>query len=81
MRPAAERLYRVVKAKYEQNRNAREKLIKTDAREIIYDTSGNHDNLLGRCRCKACRDKEYKNLYGKALMCVRSEFQEQDGKT
>ena len=71
-----ERLYRVVKAKYEQHPEAREKLVKTGSLDIIYDTSGSHDNVLGRCRCKECQGKEYNNLYGRLLMRIRSEFQQ-----
>ena len=71
----AERLYRAVEAKYTQNPEEREKLLTTGSMEIIYDTSGSHDNVLGRCQCKDCQGKEYENLYGKALMRVRSELQ------
>ena len=70
----AERLYRVVKAKYDQNPEEREKLLNTGKMEIIYDTSGSHDNVLGRCRCKDCQGREYQNLYGKVLMRVRDEL-------
>ena len=42
--------------------------------EIIYDTSGGHDNVLGRCGCKDCQGKKYENLYGKVLMRVREEL-------
>lgn len=41
---------------------------------IIYDTTGNYDNELGRCLCKACGDKEYRNVYGKVLIHVREEL-------
>ena len=70
------RLYRVVKAKYQQHTEEREKLVKTGLLDIIYDTSGSHDNVLGRCRCSECKEKEYNNLYGKLLMRIRSEFQQ-----
>lgn len=71
-----ERLYRVVKAKYEQYPEEFEKLMRTGSLEIIYDTTGSHDNVLGRCRCKECQEKKYYNLYGKLLMWIRSEFQQ-----
>lgn len=71
-----ERLYRVVKAKYEQHPEEFEKLMKTGSLDIIYDTTGSHDNVLGRCRCKECQEKKYYNLYGKLLMRIRSEFQQ-----
>ena len=70
----AERLYRAVKAKYDQHPEERDKLLHSGDLEIIYDTSGSHDNLLGRCRCKDCQEKEYRNLYGKTLMKVRTEY-------
>lgn len=71
------RLYRAVEAKYTQHPEDREKLLDTGKMEIIYDTSGSHDNVLGRCRCTDCRGKEYENLYGKVLMRVREELQAQ----
>ena len=60
-------------SRFEQHPDLLEKLKGTGNKEIIYDTSGGHDNLLGRCRCEECEDKEHKNLYGKALMKVRDE--------
>ncbi len=68
-------LYEAVKARFEQHPRERQKLLDTSPLEIIYDTSGSHDNVLGRCRCKDCQGKEYQNLYGKALMQVRDELQ------
>lgn len=67
----------MVKAKYDQHSNEREKLIHTGDKVIIYDTSGSHDNVLGRCRCKECQGKEYLNLYGKVLMRVRAELKKE----
>ena len=69
-----ERLCTVLTALYEQNDDLREKLLSTKQIPISYDTTGGHDNVLGSCRCKECRDKEHKNLYGKALMQVRSQL-------
>ena len=71
-----ERLYHVVRARFGQNSSEREKLLGTGAAEIIYDTTGSHDNTLGRCRCADCQGKEYRNLYGKALMRVRAELRD-----
>ena len=62
---------KVTTARFEQHPDLMEKLKGTGDKEIIYDTSGGHDNLLGRCRCDECNGKEYSNLYGKALMKVR----------
>lgn len=61
----------VTYARFIQHPDLMKKLKETDGKEIIYDTSGGHDNLLGRCRCNECKGKEIKNLYGKALMNVR----------
>lgn len=70
-----ERLYRAVKAKYEQHSDLLEKLLATGDLPVVYDTTGSRDNELGRCLCKVCRDKEYQNVYGKVLMRVRKELQ------
>ena len=61
-------------ARFSQHPELMEKLKETGDREIIYDTTGGHDNLLGRCRCSACSRMEYHNLYGKALMKVRESI-------
>ena len=71
--PAETRLYKATKAKFEQNEKYAAKLIQTGEREIIYNTTGSHDNVLGRCQCADCKGKEYRNLYGKVLMRVREE--------
>lgn len=70
------RLYWVVKARFVQHPAEREELLGTGAAEIIYDTTGSHDNTLGHCRCADCQGKEYRNLYGKALMRVGQELQD-----
>ncbi|MBR5288030.1 MAG: DUF1768 domain-containing protein [Clostridia bacterium] len=64
-------LYDVCWAKYAQNPELAQMLLRTDGLEIIYDTTGAHDNELGRCACSACAEKEARNLYGKTLMRVR----------
>ena len=66
-----ETIMKVTSARFEQHPDLMEKLKESGEREIIYDTSGGHDNLFGRCRCDECRGKEYANLYGKALMKIR----------
>ena len=65
-------LFEVCLAKYKQNPQLAEKLLSTGKREIIYDTTGAHDNYCGICKCTACRDKEKQNLYGRILMQVRA---------
>lgn len=68
------RLYQAIKVRYEQNEKDRKKLTDTGGMNIIYDTTGSHDNVLGRCRCRECKKKEHQNLYGKVLMKVREEL-------
>lgn len=68
------RLYTAVKAKSEQDPVWRQKLLNTASLRIVYDTTGGHDNVLGRCRCAECSKKDYWNLYGNVLMCVREEL-------
>ena len=71
-----ERLCMVLTALYEQNDDLRKKLLSTNQIPISYDTTGGHDNVLGSCRCKDCRGKDHQNLYGKALMQVRSQLKQ-----
>ncbi|MBR2730360.1 MAG: ADP-ribosylglycohydrolase family protein [Clostridia bacterium] len=68
------RLSTVLTALYEQNQVLQDKLISTGNLPITYDTTGGHDNTLGHCRCRECRGKDHKNLYGKALMQVRAQM-------
>ena len=71
-----EALYKAVKAKYEQNPVLKEKLVATGDLPVIFDTTGSHDNELGCCLCKECRENGIngKNIYGKILMRVRSSY-------
>lgn len=66
-------LKRACRAKFNRNPVLMEKLLATGSRRIIYDTTGSHDNDLGRCTCEVCRNQEAKNLYGKILMDIRSD--------
>ena len=61
----------VILARCTQENAFRQLLLETGDRAIIYDTSGSHDNILGRCSCRECKGKEYQNLYGKELTDVR----------
>ena len=67
-------LERVVLAKYEQNAALAQRLLDTGSMEIIYDTTGAHDNEWGRCACSACSERPARNLYGKTLMRVREKI-------
>ena len=61
----------VCMAKYRQNAELAQKLLSTGEKEIIYDTTGAHDNDWGRCSCSVCADGPARNVYGKILMRVR----------
>ncbi|MBQ7886280.1 MAG: DUF1768 domain-containing protein [Clostridia bacterium] len=67
-------LYAVCKAKYAQNLQLRAWLLATGNRPIVYDTTGAHDNRLGRCLCAACKEAPYENRLGNILMRVRAEL-------
>lgn len=74
-----ETLFAVCMAKYMQNPNLAQKLLETGDMQIIYDTTGAHDNEMGRCACPACAQKEAKNLYGRTLMRVREALRKSGG--
>lgn len=69
-----EALYKACMAKYEQNSELRAALLNTDGMDIVYDTTGAHDNHMGRCGCGSCKGQAYENLLGKTLMRVRDEL-------
>ena len=62
--------------KYRQNPALAAKLLATGNRPIVYDTTGSHDNELGRCSCAGCQNQQSKNLYGIMLMDVRCMIKE-----
>lgn len=68
-------MYYVVKAKFEQNKDLRDKLLATGDK---YLTEGNnwHDNYWGVCKCNSskCLDKVGRNKLGKILMQIREEL-------
>lgn len=66
----------VCEAKFQQNPALAEKLRATGSRPIVYDTTGSHDNELGRCACAGCRNQRSKNLFGRILMDVRRKAKE-----
>ena len=73
-------LKRACIAKFDQNPSLAEKLLETGNRPIVYDTTGSHDNELGRCACEGCRNQEAQNLYGRILMDVRRGIKKLGGK-
>ena len=64
----------VLYAKFSQNEGLKEILLSTGNEEIIENTTAWHDNIWGNCECDKCKNKEGKNLLGKALMWVREEL-------
>lgn len=66
-------MYEVVKAKFEQNSELREKLLATEDAELIEGTTW-HDNYWGNCTCPRCVNKMGRNQLGKNLMRVREEL-------
>ena len=61
-------------AKFSQNDELKEMLLSTGAEIIVENTTAWHDNIWGNCECEKCKDKEGKNLLGKALMEVREKL-------
>lgn len=66
----------VLTAKFEQNKEFREVLLSTEEEEIVFDTTGWHDNTWGMCSCAKCRIASSQNLLGKALVQVRTLLRE-----
>lgn len=61
-------------AKFSQNEELKEILLATGDEEIVENTTAWHDNIWGNCECEKCKNKEGKNLLGKALMEVRKRL-------
>lgn len=70
-----EKMERIVKAKFTQNSDLREKLLATGDAKLI---EGNywHDNYWGDCNCTKCKDIVGKNCLGEILMKIRDELKE-----
>ena len=66
-------MYEVVKAKFEQNPDLKEKLLKTGDAYLIEGTMW-HDNYWGDCQCEKCKIIKGKNQLGLTLMRVRDEL-------
>lgn len=70
-------MYEIVKEKFSQNSDIRDKLLATGDIELIEGTTW-HDNYWGNCTCDKCVNIEGKNMLGKILMKVRSELRSED---
>jgi predicted NAD-dependent protein-ADP-ribosyltransferase YbiA (DUF1768 family) len=68
-------LKEIVKAKfsYKWNDTIRRDLFLTKTKMLI-NMNNKHDNILGYCYCKECKDIEKQNILGKILMEVRNEL-------
>lgn len=66
-------MYEIVRAKFEQNPDIREKLLATGDAQLV---EGNywHDNYWGQCTCQRCINSIGFNQLGKTLMRVRAEL-------
>ena len=62
----------ILRAKFSQNLDLKEKLLTTD-NAILIEGNTWHDRTWGVCRCESCGNFG-KNLLGKALMQVRREL-------
>lgn len=69
-----DRMLQGLKYKFDQNQNARWKLLKTD-NTILIEGNMHHDNIWGNCKCRRCKDVVGQNLLGKLLMKLRSEYE------
>ena len=66
-------MYKVVLAKFTQNKHLKNMLLNTGDAELIEGTKW-HDNYWGNCTCMMCSMIEGKNTLGKILMRVREEL-------
>lgn len=65
----------LVRAKFTQNEDMAEKLLRTGSEEIVEDNYW-HDNIWGDCTCGKCHDRVGQNLLGKILMEIRQELKD-----
>lgn len=62
----------IVRAKFDQNKELRDKLLSIPKSELIeYNTW--HDNYWGHCTCPRCKDKAKYNILGIILLEVKEE--------
>lgn len=64
---------RIVRAKFMQNEELKEKLLAT-GEEYLEEGNWWHDNYWGNCTCEKCRNILGQNKLGKILMNIRKEF-------
>jgi len=66
-------MYDILKAKFTQNWDLRQRLLETGDAELVEGNSW-HDNTWGACRCSECAKKEKTNFLGMLLMRLRTEL-------
>lgn len=71
---------RVVMAKFEQNKDLKQRLLETGTQPIEEDTTSWHDNYWGNCHCPKCRNIPGQNRLGIILMETRDKLKEQTSK-
>lgn len=67
-------MHDIVLAKFSQNTNLRDQLLRTKGASLVEDTTGWCDTIWGRCRCEKCKGKGLNNL-GRILTDVRKELE------
>lgn len=63
----------IVLAKFSQNQDCKDELLKTKGYNLVEDTTGWHDCVWGRCYCRMCRGVGENHL-GKILTSIREEL-------
>lgn len=71
---------RVVMAKFEQNKDLKQRLLETGTQPIEEDTTSWHDNYWGNCHCPKCRNIPGQNRLGIILMETRDKLKKQTSK-
>ena len=66
-------MYKVVKAKFQQNEELLERL-KATGNMLLIEGNDWHDNYWGDCTCNKCKHIKGKNKLGKILMKLRKEL-------
>lgn len=71
---------RVVMAKFEQNKDLKQRLLETGTQPIEEDTTSWHDNYWGNCHCPKCRNIPGQNRLGIILMETKDKLKKQTSK-
>lgn len=79
-RKTRRRKHRVVMAKFEQNKDLKQRLLETETQPIEEDTTSWHDNYWGNCHCPKCQNLPGQNRLGIILMETRDKLKKQAGK-